>query len=205
MKAIQSLFNLIGGHILPEEDDGPATRVRLILLAGLATTVFAAIYGIAAGSTDLTLAFSNIYKLPMVILLSSLCAVPAGLLTWKLLGAKQRATDILMGQAAGNFTGTLVMAALSPIVALYYHTSGYLGGTLALGTCYLGLGVGLLILVRAVLRRAPEGLSRYEIGLPTAVLIAVQLAAMVQFIYIASPILPELTVFDGGMDAIVAQ
>jgi hypothetical protein len=43
------------------------------------------------------------------------------------------------------------------------------------------------------------------VALPMVVLMGAQLAAMVQFIYIASPILPEVTVFDGGVDAILGD
>ncbi len=143
---------------------------------------------------------ANIYKLPMVLLLSALSAVPAGLLTWKLMGARGRASDLLMGLASANFTASLVLAVLAPIVALYYHTSGYLGGSLAMGACYLGLVVGLAVLVRALKQRVPEGTGFFHVAVPAAVLMAIQLATLVQFIYVASPILPEITVFDGGMD-----
>lgn len=203
MQLINNLFNLAGGYAVEGEDDGPAKRARLLIQAAIATVVFAAIYGLAAGSTDATLALSNVYKMPMVVLLSALCAVPAGLLTWRLMGARHKATDLLMGLASANFTGTLVLAVLAPVVALYYHTSGYLGGTLAMGTVYLALVVGLVILVRAIAKRVPKGVGRVHVAVPVLVLVGIQLATLVQFIYIASPILPEITVFDGGMDAIV--
>ncbi|MCB9741048.1 MAG: hypothetical protein H6741_17255 [Alphaproteobacteria bacterium] len=201
---MRALINLIGGQVLPEEEDGPATRLRLAVTATLASAFFAALYGLAAGSTDLSLALSNVYKMPMVIVLSALCAVPAGLLTWKLLGGRGHASSLLMSQAAGTMTGTLVLAALAPIVALYYHTSGYLGGTLALATGGLALAVGLAVHVRALAKRTPSGSGLAARG-PAVVMMVVQMAAMIQFIHVASPILPELTVFDGGMDAIVRQ
>ncbi|HJN72647.1 MAG TPA: hypothetical protein QGF58_01820 [Myxococcota bacterium] len=203
MQVITNLFNLAGGYTVEGEDDGPAKRARLLIQAAVATIVLAAIYGVAAGSTDATLALSNIYKMPMVILLSALCAVPAGLLTWRLLGARHKATDLLMGLASANFTAALVLAVLAPVVALYYHTSGYLGGTLAMGAVYLSLVVGLIILVRTVAKRVPKDVGRMHVAIPVLVIVGIQLATLVQFIYIASPILPEITVFDGGMDAIV--
>ena len=203
MQVISNLFNLAGGYAVEGEDEGPAKRVRLLIQAAVATVVFASVYGVAAGSTDATLAMSNVYKMPMVVLLSALCAIPAGLLTWRLMGARHKATDLLMGLASANFTGTLVLAVLAPVVALYYHTSGVLGGTLAMGTVYLALIVGLIILVRAISKRVPKDVSRLRVAIPVLALVGIQLATLVQFIYIASPILPEITVFDGGMDAIV--
>ena len=38
---------------------------------------------------------------------------------------------------------------------------------------------------------------------PLLVLLLVHMAAVLQFIHIASPILPEVTVFDGGMDSLL--
>ena len=130
-------------------------------------------------------------------------ALPAGLLTWKMSGAKNRASDLIIAVASGNFTATLVLASLAPIVALYYHTSGYMGGALALGAASLALLVGLTNAVRAVFSRIPGGVTRSTAILPLAVLLCAQLASLVQFIHVASPILPEVTVFDGGMDAII--
>lgn len=205
MQTLARLFDLIGGRPLPEEEDGPATRAQIVLRALLASVLFAAVYGLAAGSTDLALALGNLYKLPMVIVLSALAAVPAALLTWKLAGGAQRSSDLVMGLAAGNLTGTLVLAVLAPVVALYYHTSGWLGGTLALAASGIALSVGFFTLIRAVVRRAPDGVPLPTLAAPLVVMIAMQLAVLVQLIYVASPILPEVTVFDAGMDGIVAR
>ena len=205
LETLKNLFDLAGGHKVKGEDDGPATRTRIILLAGLASIVFAAVYGVAAGSTDLSLALSNVYKMPMVVVLSALSALPAGLLTWKLIGARHSASDLVMGVASATFSGTLVLAVLAPLVALYYHTSGYLGGTLAMGAAGLSLLTGLAIMLRAVWVRVPKGTGLFSVGAPVAVIMAIQMATLLQFIYVASPILPEVTVFDGGADAIVAK
>lgn len=205
LETLKNLFDLAGGHKVKGEDDGPATRTRIILLAGLASIFFAAVYGVAAGSTDMSLAMSNVYKMPMVVVLSALSALPAGLLTWKLIGARHKASDLVMGVASATFSGTLVLAVLAPLVALYYHTSGYLGGTLAMGAAGLSLLTGLAIMLRAVWVRVPKGTGLFSVGAPVAVIMAIQMATLLQFIYVASPILPEVTVFDGGADAIVAK
>lgn len=203
MKRFLELFDLATGKPLSDEQEGSAHRLQLVTRSTLAAMVFAAIYGLAAGSTDLALALGNTFKMPMVILLSTLCALPAGLLTWKLLGAENRASDLLLGAAAGNFTATLVLAAMAPIVALYYHTSGNMGGTLALASGGLALALGIFNVCRAVINRIPEGVGRGKVMLPLAILVGVQMAALIQFIHVASPILPEVTVFDGGIDAMI--
>lgn len=203
MASIRDLLDLVSGKPPEGEAAGTARRVDLVLQAGLATVGLAAVYGLAAGSTDLGLALGNIYKVPMVILLSSLCAVPVALLTWKLSSAPNKATDLLLGVASGNLAAALVMAALAPVVALYYHTSSWLGGTLALGVATLATGVGMFTLARAVFARAPEMASKLAVGLPLLVLMVTQIATLVQFIHVASPIIPEVTVFDGGADAML--
>lgn len=206
MSRFLSLFDLASGKPLSREEEGTSHRMQIVVHATLATVVFAAIYGVAAGSTDLGLALGNIVKMPMVILLSAMTALPVGLVAWKLTGAPNRASDLVIGVAAGNFSAALVLATLAPLVALYYHSSGYLGGALALAVGALALVVGLFNVVRAVLNRAPGDLLRKgRVFLPLAALVCVELLSLVQFIHIASPILPEVTVFDGGMDAMVGS
>lgn len=203
MSQLASLFDLVNGKPVAAEEHGGAAAAQLIAQATLATVLFASLYGVAAGSTDVALAMGNAYKLPMVLLLSALVAVPVGLLTWKLTGSRARISSLLVGMSAGNFAAALVLAALAPLVALYYHTTGYLGGALALGVGGLAFLVGMITVVRAVLSRAAVETGRWAVALPLLVLCTTQTLALVQFIHVASPILPEVTVFDGGIDAMV--
>lgn len=205
MGRLTDLFDLASGRSLPEEGEGTARRLQLVLRATAVSLGFAALFGLAAGSTDPALAVANLYKVPMVIVLSSLCAVPVGLLLWKLTDAPNRASDLLLGVAAGNLTATLVLAALAPVVALYYHTSGSMGGPLAMGVIVAATALGLFNVARAVRNRRPQDAPARTIALPLGALMAVQLASLVQFIHVASPILPEVTVFDGGVDAILER
>lgn len=204
MTTFAKLLDLAGGRPLPQEEDGPATRLRLMVGAGLASAVLTAIYGLAAGSTDLALALGNVFKVPMVVVLSALAAVPATMLTWKLTGAADRCSDLLMSLAAANLTGALVLAVLSPVVALYYHTSGWLGGVLAAGTCSVALLVAIVALVRGVRRRAPSDVGWPVRSVPVVVMVVMQLAVMVQLIHVVAPILPERTVLEDGMDGVLA-
>jgi hypothetical protein len=205
IRTLSQLFDLASGKALPQEEDGPATRLNLMAGALLAATVFCAIYGLAAGSSSLSLALSNVYKVPMVLLISTLGAVPAALLCWKLSAAEYKATDLLMGLVAGNFTGALVLAASAPIVGLYYHSSTWLGGVLGLAAASVAVIVGFVVMVRGVASRVPNHVSLLPVVPTVAVMMAMEMLVMVQMIHVASPILPEVTVFDGGMDAIVGQ
>jgi hypothetical protein len=152
----------------------------------------------------LALSLANLYKLPMIVLLTAMCAIPAGLVTWKLIAAKYRATDLTLSYTLGVFAATLVMAVLAPLVALYYHSSSWAGPALGLASAFLAIAVGAVIFMRNIFLRVPAEVARWTVVLPAVVLLAMQLASLVQLIAIASPILPEITVFDGGIDRIVA-
>ncbi|MCC7383620.1 MAG: hypothetical protein IT384_17400 [Deltaproteobacteria bacterium] len=205
MQTFVTLLDLACGQPFRAEDDVRSRRWQLIVAAALASLACAAIWGLAAGSGDLRLALANVYKVPMVILLSTLCAVPAGLLTWKLTGSELRLTDLLIGFFTGVFAGTLVLAVLAPLVALYYHTSAWAGPMLGLGSTFTALLVATIVFIRGVVRRAPPNLARAPLLMPVLVVVAMQLATLIQFIAVASPILPETTVFDGGIDQMIGR
>src|SRR5258707_15021947 len=124
----------------------------------------------------------------MVVLGPAVCAIPAGLLTWKLSGAQCRASDLPLGFTSGIFSGTLVLAVLAPIVALFYASSLWAGPMLAQGAIAVALLVGAAVFARGVLKRA-EG-ARRTVILPMVVLEVIQIASVLQLISLASPILP---------------
>jgi hypothetical protein len=143
---------------------------------------------------------ANLLKVPLVVLLSALCAAPAGQLALELGGARLRGRDLVQSFTAGVLSGTLVLAVLAPVVALYTHTSVLVGGRLALGSVLLAIAVATLMFVRHVRRQAPAGGATL---LPVMVLVVLLLATLVQLVALASPILPEATPFDGGIDRLL--
>lgn len=205
MNTFSTLLNLACGGALVPEDGGRARRLQLVFSALLLSLLFAALWGAAAGSSSATSAAANLYKVPMVVLCSALSALPAGMLAWRLSGAALRGTDLLLSFATGVLSATMVMAAFAPLIALYYGTSAWAGPLLGMGSVFLALGVGMVIFGRGVGLRAPQGASRLGVRFPAAVTMLFVMAALVQFISLAAPILPEITVFDGGVDRILAQ
>ena len=204
METFSTLMNLACGGTLLPEDEGRARRIQLIFAALLLSLLFGAIWGVAAGmGTSGEMALQNLYKVPMVILLSALCALPAGMLTWKLSGSALRASDMLLAFATGVLAGTLVLAVMAPLVAIYYRTSAWAGPAIAMVSTFLALTVATVIFIRGVAIRAPRTASRVAVQFPALVVLLFLVATMVQFISIASPILPEITVFDGGIDRMV--
>lgn len=205
MNTFSTLLNLACGGALVPEDGGRARRLQLVFSALLLSLLFAALWGAAAGSSSAASAAANLYKVPMVVLCSALSALPAGMLAWRLSGAALRGTDLLLSFATGVLSATMVMAAFAPLIALYYGTSAWAGPLLGMGSVFLALGVGMVIFGRGVGLRAPLGASRLGVRFPAAVTMVFVMAALVQFIALAAPILPEITVFDGGVDRILAQ
>ena len=203
------IFDLVGGRRLPEEDDGPAHRYRLMIGGVVAATACAAIYGAAAGTAWIAhsdtpwMGLLDVLKLPMVLVLSGLAAVPASLLAWKLFDARHECTDLLMGLVTANLTAAAVLAVSAPIVALYYLTTDFLGGTLAIAVACGAVCIGVLSGMRSIAWRIPADVNVLRLAPVIAVMTGVQLLALVQLVALASPILPEMTVFDGGMDAIL--
>jgi hypothetical protein len=203
MNPVVTLLNLACGNALPPEEDGRARRVQLVIAALLLSLVFATVWGVAVAGHSGLRVMHNAYKLPVIILLSAIFAAPAGLLTWKLSGAECRASDLMLGFTSGIFGGTLVLAVLAPVVALYYASSVWAGPVLAQGAIALALLTGVVVFVRGVLKRMTG--SRRTVVLPLAVFKVMQIATLLQLIALFSPILPERTSFDRGIDHVGAH
>jgi hypothetical protein len=203
MRSLSLLLSFAAGSPLPEEDDGPARRLQLGALAWLFALGFAAVFGAAAGSSQLMLAAGNLIKVPVVVLLSSLCALPAGFLAWKLAGEPLSGSNLLLSFGSAVFSGTLVLAAAAPLVALYYHTSAWAGPALGIGSVFVALIVACTLFIRGSVARKKPTSRRRQLIAPVVALLFMHVATLLQLVALASPILPETTVFDGGIDRVV--
>jgi hypothetical protein len=191
----------------------PRTRAQDTVLAVLALSAalaLSSLWGIAAGSSSAALAIANAYKVPMVILLSAITALPAGLVALRLTNAKLTATELASAFAHAIFGGALVLATLAPLVAIYYHTSSKAGVPLALGSVFVALATATLLFGRAVGRRVLENTGGEASGraaslLAVVVLVTLFVAALLQYVAVASPIIGEVTRFDGGFDTMFAR
>ncbi|HEX5064154.1 MAG TPA: hypothetical protein VFV99_32485 [Kofleriaceae bacterium] len=192
-----------GGHLAR-----PVTRAQetmLAVLALVAALALSSLWGVAAGSASPALAAANAYKVPMVILLSALTALPAGLVALRLTNAKLPAVELASAFALAIFGGTLVLATLAPLVAIYYHTSSKAGVPIALGSVFIALATATLLFGRAVRRRVlaqtgSETSGRAASLLAVGVLVTLFVAALLQYVAVASPIISAVTRFNGGFD-----
>jgi hypothetical protein len=193
----------VGGEL-----DPPSSRAQytmLSVLAILASLALASLWGVAAGSASAALSVANAYKVPLVVLLSALSALPAGVVVLRLTGAGLGARELASAFATSIFGGTLVLATLAPLVAIYYHTSSAAGLPLALGSVFIALATASLLFGRAVAKRVSGRPGRIASLVAVGILVALFLAALLQFVALASPIIGEVTPFNGGFDAVFAR
>ena len=200
MSRLKTLWQLVGGFPLPDEEDGPARRTQIVLTATAASAVLSALFGLALASGDPAHMARNLYQMPLVILLTSVFSLPAALLAWRVSGAERPPSDLAIGLAAGTLTGTTLLAALAPLVALYSHTSEWMGPVLALAAASAGALGGTVITWRAVLLRAPKG-GAMKAVFPLAVLAFVHMLTLSQMIAI-SDFMPEQTFLDNGVEGV---
>ncbi|HWM87546.1 MAG TPA: hypothetical protein VNO33_16950 [Kofleriaceae bacterium] len=200
MSSIQvvRLLEAAFGRAVPET--GPGGRAHLVAGSLLGALGLAALWGLAAGSASVAQAASSGFKAPLVLLMSALTALPAGVLAVKLTGGGMRARDLVAAFASALLGGALVLAALAPIVAIYFHTSARYGIELGIGSVLAALSIGALVLIRNLRARLLPKASTAAAWLPAALLCALFAVALIQFIALASPILSGPTGFDGGID-----
>jgi hypothetical protein len=199
MDAILGLF-----HDAHRDDPAPAAPAqRLHRAAGdaLAALSIGALWGAAAGSVSVRLATANLYKVPMVMLLSALSALPLGLYAWSAIARERDLSSFLAAQARGLFHGALVLGACAPLVALYSHTSADMGPLIAMASVAAALLLAVVTFARAVLQGA-EGHAWPRRVVVVALVAAVQLAAALQLNVLAAPILSVPTAFSAGIDGI---
>ncbi len=197
------LLNIACGRV-----EGPLSLGRSMQLAIgslLAALLLASLWGAAAGSSSLLLAVSASLKAPLIILLSTLASLPATLLALRLSGVAYPSRRLLLSICSGVLGGSLVLAALSPIVGIYYHTSAEIGSRLAVVSVFAALGSGGVIILRNALGQLAAGLRARSIAMPLGVFAVVFMAAMLQFVALASPVLPSPSAFDGGIDGILLR
>ncbi len=187
-----------------------AHETMLAILALAAGMVLAAMWGVAAGSASATIAVSNLYKVPLVILLSAITALPAGLVALRMTRARLAPLELATAFATSIFGGALVLATLAPIVAIYYHTSARTGVSIAIGSAFVALASASVLFVRAVARRvrvdgSDDGAGRTGSIVAVLVLVLLFVAALSQYVAVASPIIADATRFDGGVDSLFTR
>ncbi|WP_394842491.1 hypothetical protein LZC95_36155 [Pendulispora brunnea] len=202
MQAFSQLVDVVGpSRAGTRPEIGRAQRIFLSSMAFLGALVLAGVWGIAAGSHQAHFGLDSAFKVPLLLLASVLAALPLGLLVFRLTSTTGRASDLVLGHAAATFTGSLVLALLSPIVALYQYSSAWAGPVVAVASLAVAIGVSFAIFLR-VLSKLAAGGTWVPFVVPVALLLVLQGAALFQLASISTPILQERTLIERGIDGV---
>jgi Kef-type K+ transport system membrane component KefB len=203
--SVTALFDLVSPAPSASVPDGRSKRLLLAVSALLSSVVLAGLWGLAANA-GVPAALGNALKVPMLLAVSGVASLPITVLVWKLTaGSRGRATDLVLAYAAAVFGGTMVLALLAPIVALYQHSSAWAGPWIAMASAAAGFGVACALFVR-VLRKVGAAAAPLHRGvlLPVALLAVTQLATLAQLASVTTPVFGQRTMFGRGIDGLSA-
>lgn len=203
MNAYQSLFALVGpsGDAV---DVGRAQRLWLSVVAFLSALACAAVWGLAAGTGHGRLGLANLVTVPVLLTVSTLAAVPVVLFVWKLTSSRGRATDLLLAHASALLMGAMVLLLVSPLVALYQHTSTVIGPLVGAGSALVAFALGIFIFVRALRRLVDPEQGLTAALVPTVLLIVVQATSLMQVASLTDPVFPTRSAWGRGVDQMAA-
>jgi hypothetical protein len=204
MQTFTTLVGLLAGSDADIDTPlGHSRRLFLGVTAALSSIAFAALWGLAAGGVHAANAFTNLVSVPMLLLVSGLASLPAIVLLWKLAGTGgARARDLMVAYAVALFGGTLVLAVLAPLVALYQHSSSWFGPVVASGSCIVAFVTGAALLVRVLWRLTGGAIAKRALVLPVLGIFVLQGASLAQLASIVPPLMETRTPFGRGIDAL---
>lgn len=200
MNVLAHLFSLVG----PRQDHEPGTKVQRAYAAAAgfaASLLFAALWGLAAGTGGGRVPVANVALVPMLLAVSSVVALPIGVLVLRLTSERASVVDLVLSHASAVFSGTLVLALLAPVVLLYQLSSAWAGPIVAIGSAVLATLAGLALFLRAF-RKLTATSGPRSLALPIVMLAAVQIASLSQLASVAPPVFHERTAFGRGVDGI---
>lgn len=177
-----------------------ARSVHDVLRRALGGLGFAALWGLAAGSAAPALAVANIYKVPMVLALSAVVALPAVLVTRHLLRIAVSKFELCAALVTSLYRGALLLLAFAPLLGVYAYTSQWVAPFLAQGSALLALVCGGLSLRSELARLRAPRLQLWLLGSVTTITL---LLALLQLVSLATPVLTLPTVFGSGIDGVL--
>jgi hypothetical protein len=194
---IESLGGGIGGVV---ERAQQSHRTHDVLRRALTSLGFAAIWGLAAGSAAPALAVVNIYKVPMVVALSAVVALPGVLVARHLSRIEIRPFELASAFVTSLYRASLLLLGFAPLLGVYAYTSQWVAPLLAQGSALLALVCGALSLRSELARHAAPRLQLWLLGGVASVSFAL---ALLQLVSLATPVLTLPTVFGSGIDGVL--
>jgi hypothetical protein len=171
-----------------------------VLARALSGLGFAAVWGLAAGSAAPALAVANIYKVPMVLALSAVVALPAVLVTRHLLRVTVAPFDLCAALVVSLYRASLLLLGFAPLLGVYAYTSQWVAPWLAQGSALLALVCGAVSLRSELARLPAPRLQLWVLGLIATITLSL---ALLQLVSLATPVLTLPTVFGSGIDGVL--
>jgi FtsH-binding integral membrane protein len=171
-----------------------------LILKTLSTLGFGAIWGLAAGSAVPSLALANVYKVPMVIALSVVVALPGVLVARRLLDLEVSVQALCAAIVTSLHRATLVLLGFAPLLGVYAYTSQWVAPLLAQGSALLALLCGAFALRRELGKLEAPRRQLLVLGFVTIVALGLSL---LQLITLATPVLTLPTAFGHGIDGVL--
>lgn len=196
-QAMETFADGLGGAV---ERAAVSRRTHEVLVRALTSLGFAAIWGVSAGSAAPALAIANIYKVPMVLALSAVVALPAVLVTRHLLRIAIKPFELGSALVTSLYRASLVLLGFAPLLGVYAYTSQWVAPLLAQGSALLALACGGLSLRSELARLDTPRLQLWLLGGVASVTLAL---ALLQLVSLATPVLTLPTAFGSGIDGIL--
>lgn len=178
----------------------PARQLHEVLLRALSGLGFAAVWGLAAGSAAPAIAIANVYKVPMVLALSVVVALPAVLVARHLLRIAVAPFEICSALVTSIYRASLLLLGFAPLLGVYAYTSQWVAPWLAQGSALLALICAAFSLRSELARLAAPRLQLWLLGAVATVTLALSL---LQLVSLATPVLTLPTVFGSGIDGVL--
>ena len=197
METMETFGASMGIGLARPQDSRQRHDVLVRALSGLG---FAAIWGLAAGSAAPALAIANIYKVPMVVALSAVVALPAALVTRHLLRVAIAPFELCAALVTSLYRAALLLLGFAPLLGVYAYTSQSVAPVLAQGSALMALVCGVVSLRSELARLSAPRLQLWLLGAVVTVTLALSL---LQLVSLATPVLTMPTVFGGGIDGLL--
>ena len=179
---------------------GGSRSLHDVLARALSGLGFAAVWGLAAGSAAPALAVANIYKVPMVLALSAVVALPAVLVTRHLLRVPVAPFALCAALVVSLYRASLLLLGFAPLLGVYAYTSQWVAPWLAQGSALLALVCGAVSLRSELARLPAPRLQLWVLGLIATITLSL---ALLQLVSLATPVLTLPTVFGSGIDGVL--
>jgi hypothetical protein len=179
---------------------GGSRSLHDVLARALSGLGFSAVWGLAAGSAAPALAVANIYKVPMVLALSAVVALPAVLVTRHLLRVPVAPFALCAALVVSLYRASLLLLGFAPLLGVYAYTSQWVAPWLAQGSALLALVCGAVSLRSELARLPAPRLQLWALGLIATITLSL---ALLQLVSLATPVLTLPTVFGSGIDGVL--